>query len=225
MGNDESRQKRSAADTFPRNHGLIEACFYRHRPQLLRGTTVITVVSGLPRSGTSMMMRMLEAGGVPVLTDEKREADEDNLRGYYEDERVKQLRDDPSWMIEAEGKTVKVISYLLRYLPEGHNYKVIFMERKIPEVLASQRKMMMRRGEPTDEVPDDVMAGIFERHLAEIDEWLAEQPDIETIHVSYNEALDDPEASAERVAAFLGSGLDVEKMMQVVDSKLYRQRR
>ncbi len=186
---------------------------------------MITVVSGLPRSGTSMMMRMLEAGGVPVLTDEKREADEDNLRGYYEDERVKQLKDDASWITEADGKVVKVISYLLRYLPEGHSYKVIFMERRIPEVLASQKKMMKRRGEHADEVPDDVMAGIFERHLAEIDEWLGEQPDIETIHVSYNETLDDPEASAERVVAFLGDGPDVEKMMQVVDPKLYRQRR
>ncbi len=186
---------------------------------------MITVVSGLPRSGTSMMMRMLEAGGVPVLTDEKREADEDNLRGYYEDERVKQLSDDASWITEAEGKAVKVISYLLRYLPEGHSYKVIFMERKILEVLASQKRMMKRRGEPADEIPDGVMAGVFERHLAEIDEWLSEQPDIETTHVSYNETLDDPEATAERVAAFLGAGLDVEKMMQVVDPSLYRQRR
>ena len=186
---------------------------------------MITVVSGLPRSGTSMMMKMLDAGGVPVLTDEKREADEDNLRGYYEDERVKHLREDASWMKEADGKAVKVISYLLRYLPEGYSYKIIFMERKIPEVLASQKKMMKRRGEPTEEVPDDVMAGIFERHLAEIDEWLGEQPDIETIHVSYNETLDDPETSAERVVAFLGGGLDIEKMMQVVDPKLYRQRR
>ncbi len=186
---------------------------------------MITVVSGLPRSGTSMMMRMLEAGGVPVLTDMEREADEDNLRGYYEDERVKQLREDASWITEAEGKAVKVVSYLLRYLPEGHSYKVVFMERRIPEVLASQRKMMKRRGEPTDEVPDDVMAGVFERHLAEIYEWLGEQPDIEVIHVSYNETLDDPEATAERVAALIGCGLDVEKMMQVVDPKLYRQRR
>ena len=186
---------------------------------------MITVVSGLPRSGTSMMMRMLDAGGVPVLTDEKRDADEDNLRGYYEDERVKQLRDDASWITEAEGKAVKVISYLLRYLPEGHSYKVIFMERRIPEVLASQKKMMMRRGEPIDEVPDDVMAGIFERHLAEVEEWLGTQPDMEVLYVSYNETLDDPETRAERVAAFLGGGLDIEKMMQVVDPKLYRQRR
>ncbi len=188
-------------------------------------THMITVVSGLPRSGTSMMMRMMEAGGVPVLTDEKREADEDNLRGYYEDERVKQLREDASWIDEAEGKAVKVISYLLRYLPEGHSYRVIFMERKISEVLASQRKMMRRRGEPAEEIPDDVMAGIFERHLAETEEWLTRQPHIETIRVSYNETLSDPKSTAERVAAFLGGGLDVEKMTRVVDPQLYRQRR
>jgi len=186
---------------------------------------MITIVSGLPRSGTSMMMRMLEAGGVQVLTDEKREADEDNLRGYYEDERVKQLREDASWITEAEGKAVKIISYLLRHLPDGHSYNVIFMMRKIPEVLASQRKMMRRRGEALDEVPDDIMAGIFERHLAEIEEWLADQPHIEAIQVSYNDTLRDPEPTAERVAAFLGGGLDVEKMTQVVDPRLYRQRR
>ena len=186
---------------------------------------MITVVSGLPRSGTSMMMHMLEAGGVPVLTDEKREADEDNLRGYYEDERVKQLREDASWIKEAEGKAVKVISYLLRHLPDGHSYKVIFMERKIPEVLASQRKMMKRRGEAADEVPDDVMAAIFEKHLAETEDWLIQQPHIETIRISYNDTLHDPEPTANRVAAFLGGGLDVEKMTQVVDPRLYRQRR
>jgi broad-specificity NMP kinase len=186
---------------------------------------MITIVSGLPRSGTSMMMRMLEAGGVPVLTDEKREADEDNLRGYYEDERVKQLREDASWITEAEEKAVKVISYLLRHLPPGHSYKVIFMERKIPEVLASQRKMMKRRGEAVDEVPDDVMAGIFENHLVETEEWLSQQPNIETIQVSYNDTLQNPEPTARRVAAFLGGGFDVEKMTQVVDPRLYRQRR
>lgn len=186
---------------------------------------MITIVSGLPRSGTSMMMRMLEAGGIPVLTDERREADEDNLRGYYEDERVKQLREDASWIAEAEGKAVKVISYLLRHLPQHHSYKVIFMERNIQEVLASQKKMMRRRGEAADEIPDEVMAAIFERHLAETMDWLGRQPHIEVIHVSYNETLRDPEASAERVSAFLGGGLDIEKMMQVVDPRLYRQRR
>ncbi len=186
---------------------------------------MIIVVSGLPRSGTSMMMKMLEAGGKTVLTDNLRTADEDNLKGYYEDERVKALHEDNAWIGEAESQVVKVISYLLKYLPEGHEYRIIFMERKIPEVLASQKKMMQRRGEPTDDVPDGVMTGIFQKHLDETYDWLGEQQNMQTLFISYNESLDDPETSAEKVNTFLGGGMDIEKMMQVVDPSLYRQRK
>ena len=171
------------------------------------------------------MMKMLEATKIPVLTDEIREADEDNLKGYYEDERAKTLHKDNSWIGESEGRAVKVISYQLPHLPPDHQYKIIFMERKIKEVLASQRKMMQRRGEPEDDVPDAVMAGIFQKHLDEVGEWLSEQPNIDTVYISYNETLDDPETSAEQLAAFLGRELDIEKMMQIVDPKLYRQRK
>ncbi len=135
---------------------------------------MIIVVSGLPRSGTSMMMKMLEATKIPVLTDDIREADMDNLKGYYEDERAKTLHKDNSWITEAEGKAVKVISFQLPHLPKGHQYRILFMERKIEEVLASQRKMMQRRGEPEDDVPDTVMASIFQKHLGEVGEWLSE---------------------------------------------------
>ncbi len=186
---------------------------------------MIIVVSGLPRSGTSMMMKMLEATGIPILTDEKREADEDNLKGYYEDERAKTLHKNNSWISEAEGKAVKVISYQLFHLPKGHQYSIIFMQRKIEEVLASQRKMMQRRGKAEDDVPDAVMAGIFQKHLDETDEWLKEQTNIQTLYVSYNDTMKDPERTAEQIAVFLGSELDIEKMMQIVDPKLYRQRK
>lgn len=186
---------------------------------------MIIIVSGLPRSGTSMMMKMLEAAKIPVLTDEIREADEDNLKGYYEDERAKTLHKDNSWIDEAEGKAVKVISYQLPHLPKEHDYLVIFMQRKINEVLASQRKMMERRGEPEDNVPDEVMANIFQKHLDEIYDWLQNQSNIKTLYVSYNETLDDPETSAEKIAESLGFDLDIEKMMQVVDPTLYRQRK
>ena len=186
---------------------------------------MITVVSGLPRSGTSMMMKMLEAGGKQVLTDNLRSADEDNLKGYYEDERVKALHQDNAWIDEAEDQVVKVISYLLKHLPKGHNYRIIFMERKIPEVLASQKKMMIRRGEPTDDVPDEVMTGIFQKHLDETYAWLSNQPNMQVLYISYNDSLDEPEASAETVNSFLGGGMDIEKMMQVVDPSLYRQRK
>ena len=186
---------------------------------------MIIVVSGLPRSGTSMMMKMLEATGITILTDEIREADEDNLKGYYEDERAKTLHKDNTWITEAEGKAVKVISYQLPHLPLDHQYRILFMERKIEEVLASQRKMMERRGEPMDDVPDAVMASIFQKHLDDIDEWLHKQSNIKTLYVRYNETLDDPETTSEKIASFLERELDIEKMMHVVDPKLYRQRK
>ena len=186
---------------------------------------MITVVSGLPRSGTSMMMKMLEAGGKKVLTDNLRSADEDNLKGYYEDERVKALHENNAWISESEGQVVKVISYLLKYLPEDHEYRIIFMERKIPEVLASQKKMMLRRGEPTDDVPDQIMTGIFQKHLDETYNWLGEQQNMQTLFISYNDSLDDAEGTAEKINTFLGDGMDIEKMMQVVDPSLYRQRK
>lgn len=215
------------------SNGFSYTLSYTEKPLYLGGFLSITaisnpmiiVVSGLPRSGTSMMMKMLETTKIPVLTDEIREADEDNLKGYYEDERAKTLHKDNNWISEAEGKAVKVISYQLPHLPPKHEYRIIFMERKIEEVLASQRKMMQRRGEPEDDIPDSVMAGIFQKHLTETNEWLNEQPNIKTLYISYNETLEDPETSAEQIAAFLGRDLDIEKMMQIVDPKLYRQRK
>jgi len=186
---------------------------------------MIIVVSGLPRSGTSMMMSMLQAGGAFILTDDRREADEDNLRGYLEYEQVKQLDRDASWLGEAEGKAVKIISMLLKHLPPSHEYRVILMHRSIPEVLASQRKMMERRGEEPGGVPDESMAALYRRHLAELERWLEEQPNLETLHVDYNETMRDPRPTVERVNEFLGGGLDREAMVSVVAPELYRQRR
>jgi broad-specificity NMP kinase len=186
---------------------------------------MIIIVSGLPRSGTSMMMRMLEASHLPVLTDEIREADEDNIKGYYEDERAKRLHEDNSWIREAEGKVVKVISYQLPHLPPENEYRIIFMQRKMEEVLASQRKMMERRGEKDDDISDQVMANIFEKHLDDINEWLNRQNNIRTIYINYNETLNDPETSVKKIADFLELKLDIEEMMRVVDTRLYRQRK
>ena len=185
---------------------------------------MIIVVSGLPRSGTSMMMKMLEATGIDVLSDDVREADEDNLKGYYEDERVKQLHEDNSWIREAENKAIKVISYQLQHLPSEYIYKVIFMQRSIREVLASQRKMMQRRGELQDDVSDNLMSKIFQKHLEETEHWIKVQPNMKTIYISYNETLDDPKKTSEKISDFLGAELDVEKMVQIVDPRLYRQK-
>ena len=186
---------------------------------------MIIVVSGLPRSGTSMMMKMLEATGIDVLTDDVREADEDNLKGYYEYEKVKRLQKDNSWISEAENKAIKVISYQLRYLPPEYNYSIIFMLRSIKEVLASQQKMMQRRGEQKNDVPDFLMSSIFRKHLDEIERWMKEQSNMKTIYISYNETLDDPKKTAEKISDFLGTKLDIGKMMKIVDPELYRQRK
>ena len=194
-------------------------------PYSSRVKPMITVVSGLPRSGTSMMMSMLQKGGVEILTDSLREADEDNLRGYLEYEHVKQLDRDATWLDEAEGKAVKIISMLLRHLPPDHQYRIIFMHRDVSEVLASQRKMMERRGEPPDSVPDETMATLYRRHIAETQEWLKRQPNMKTIHVDYNETINDPWPTVRRVNEFLGGTLDQEAMARAVSPKLYRQRK
>jgi hypothetical protein len=188
--------------------------------------TLITIVSGLPRSGTSMMMKMLEAGGLPPLTDHLRTADEDNPKGYYEFERVKQLpKGDVAWLPEAQGKVVKVIAALLPSLPGGYHYRVIFMQRAMPEVLASQRQMLIRRGEDPNKIPDDVLAKLFEKHLRQVNDWVSQQVNVERLDVNYNEMLKNPQPFIEQIDAFLGNQLDKAKMATVVDPALHRQRR
>src|ERR1044072_2561799 len=152
-------------------------------------TEPVIIVSGLPRSGTSMMMSMLVAGGIPAMTDSIRTADEDNPKGYFELEKVKELAKDNRWLADAGGRAVKIISALLKHLPTDYRYKVIFMRREMREVLASQRQMLMRRGEPTDKVSDERMAEMFRKHLAEVESWLAKQPNIEVIYTNYNQML------------------------------------
>lgn len=186
---------------------------------------IVTIVSGLPRSGTSLMMSMLEAGGVEVLTDSIRTSNDDNPKGYYEFERVKQIEHDQAWLVNARGKAVKMIAELLKHLPRGYTYRVIFMHRNMEEILASQKQMLVRRGEPTDRVGDDEMGAMFKRYLKRVEAWLAEQPNMDVIYVSYNDLLADPDPQAQEVNEFLGGGLDVEKMVRVIDPSLYRQRR
>ncbi len=185
----------------------------------------ITVVSGLPRSGTSMMMKLLEAGGIPPLTDKVRTADDDNPKGYYEFERVKQLdKGDTAWLAEARGKAVKVISALLTHLPPTYTYRVIFMHRSMPEILASQRKMLLRRGEDADDTSDEEMAALYVEHLRRVDSWLRSRPNIERIDVNFNEIITNPRPHVERINEFLDGILDTGKAEAVIDPGLYRQR-
>ena len=186
---------------------------------------MVIVVSGLPRSGTSMMMKMLEAGGLPILTDNLRVPNDDNPRGYYEFERVKKLSEgDTAWLDAAAGKVVKIITQLVIHLPDTHMYRVVVMRRNIPEVLASQAKMLERRGESGGGVSDEQMTALFEKHLTQVYAWMDQRPNLEYIDVSYNETLSDPMPTVERLRAFLGDDLDPIAMAQVVDSSLYRNR-
>ena len=185
----------------------------------------ITIVSGLPRSGTSLMMSMLQAGGMELLVDGIRTPDDDNPKGYYEFERVKQIDEDQDWLQDAKGRVVKMIAELLRRLPPTHSYKVIFMRRQMEEILASQRQMLIRRGEPTDKVRDEDMAAMYRRHLDQVEAWIAEQPNVETLYVSYNELLSDPSPHVQRINEFMGGALNTAAMTSVIDSSLYRQRK
>ncbi len=186
----------------------------------------VTVVSGLPRSGTSMLMKMLEASGISPLTDNIRTADEDNPRGYYEFERVKKLPDgDIAWVEDAKGKSVKVIAALLEHLPPGYTYKVIFMHRNMDEILSSQKQMLIRTGKPSDKVSDEELARLFRKHLIKIKTWIHQQPNISVLDVDYNALMSDPGMYLERINEFLGKDLDTDKMLEVVDPSLYRQRR
>ena len=185
---------------------------------------MITIVSGLPRSGTSLMMQMLAAGGMPILTDQERKPDIDNPRGYCEWEPAKLLPKQPDRIDEAEGKAVKVISQLLLSLPRGRNYKVIFMERPLPEVIASQDEMLRRRGS-AESVDHALLTNAFRDHMREIVAWLAEREDISICRMGYRKLLNEPLYSAQALRHFLEIDLDVEAMVREVEPSLYRNRR
>ena len=186
---------------------------------------MIVIVSGLPRSGTSLMMQMLQAGGMPLLIDDQRPADTDNPNGYWEYEPVKHLQQDNTWMPQAEGKAVKVVSALLQYLPPHHTYKIMFMHRPMQEVLASQAVMLQRRGAQGGTADDQTLAAVFGQHLDRTERWLAMQQHMTVLSVNYHETLADPVETATRVAQFIGLPLAVEAMARIVDPRLHRQRR
>lgn len=185
----------------------------------------IIIVSGLPRSGTSMMMKMLEAGGIPVFIDGIRTADTDNPKGYYEFERVKQLdKGDQGWVKDSQGHVVKVISALLKHLPEEYEYHIVFMRRHMEEILASQRKMLKRRGEDPNKMDDAKMTELFEKHLVQIDKWIRAQPNMRYMQIHYSDLLAEPESNAKKVNEFLGNYLSTQAMAEVIDPDLYRNR-
>ena len=198
--------------------------FFSRSNQANKVKQPIVVVSGLPRSGTSMMMKMLAEAGLSVLTDEFRRADSDNPNGYFEFETVKQMSaGNVAWLVDAGGKVIKVISALLEYLPPNYSYKVIFLERDLQEILVSQRKMLVNRNEEST-VDDAEMAVQLQKHLSVVKPWLARQPHMDVLYVNYNALIGNPAPFCEKIVGFLGLELDPARMLAVPNRMLYRNR-
>jgi hypothetical protein len=183
----------------------------------------VYVVSGAPRSGTSMLMRMLAEGGGNILADAQRPADSDNPRGYFELEAVKGTATDTSWTAQANGRIVKVISWLLPHLPSSLEYRVLFMHRNLEQVVRSQRAMLARLAPTLDQSDEDARRALVD-HLAEIAIWLESAPHIRILGVSYERVLFEPEPQVARILAFLELDLDASAMVRAIEPALRRQR-
>lgn len=184
----------------------------------------IIIVSGLPRSGTSMMMQVLSAGGIEPLTDNIRKKDKDNPRGYYEYEPAKKTDEDPIWVQKADGKVVKMVYSLLYDLPHDHEYQVIFMDRDINEVLSSQKKMLKRLGREGAKVGDDKLKRLFKKDLSKFKLWISGKDNFSILFVNYKEMVESSLSQCKKINSFLGDILDVDSAATVVDPNLYRNR-
>jgi hypothetical protein len=184
----------------------------------------VTIVSGLPRSGTSMMMRMIDEGGIPALIDNIRKADEDNPKGYYEFEAVKKTRQDPSWLNGAGGKVVKMVHLLLLDLPKDREYRVVFMRRRLEEVIKSQNVMLQRKGKATADLSEQQIMAMFRQQMQQVEAYMKSYPNFKWLDVHYNELLANPKPWVDKLDEFLGGGMQTDKMLGVVDPTLYRQR-
>jgi|SRR6185369_5744935 len=192
----------------------------------LRYGRPVVLVSGLPRSGTSMLMQMLQNGGMPIVTDKMRASDEDNPKGYHELERIKELdkTSDKTWLKTHRGQAIKIISLLLQHLPLNLNYQVLFMRRDIDEVLRSQNKMLERNAAGGTVIPDEKMRQNYELHLKKVCYQLERTANFQVLYLDYPDVIKDPLREARRISAFLGRDLDVSAMASAVDASLYRNR-
>ncbi|MBL4763797.1 MAG: sulfotransferase [Colwellia sp.] len=182
------------------------------------------IVSGLPRSGTSLMMQMLQAAGIDLISDGERIADDDNPAGYLEFERVKKIKNDTLWLDNSDGQAVKIIVPLIFELPSRYNYKVIVMKRAMPEILASQKKMLARRGQQGSAMPDTMLSKVFTQQLQKLNRWLDAQDNCQFIEVEYSELMTQPQKQVEQLKNFLQLPLDSNVMVNCIDPALYRNR-
>lgn len=198
------------------------------KPDEKRSGKTFVLVSGLPRSGTSLMMQMLEAGGVRILSDGQRRADVDNPKGYYEWEPIKQIGKKPE-LLDADGLdgcAIKCISMLLQSLPLKHNYKVIFMTRPIDEVATSQRKMVERLATKGAELDAEQLQRGLAAHRNEISRWLKSVPHMEFVEIDYPTLVSDPLPQIARLIEFLGRERlpKSAEMTRAVDPSLHRRK-
>jgi hypothetical protein len=182
----------------------------------------ITVVCGVPRSGTSLVMQMLAAGGLPVLADDARPPDAHNPRGYLEYAPVRGLRRDAGWLPLARGRAVKVVHALVSALPEGFEYRLVLVRRDLREVVASQDAMLGAERAPAPTA--ERLAEVFAAQLTELDAWLAARPHVPVLRLEHAALLADPSGAAAGLSVFLGGGLDEAAMAAAVDPALHRQR-
>jgi hypothetical protein len=183
----------------------------------------IVIVSGLPRSGTSLMMQMLHNGGIEAVTDNIRTADTDNPKGYYEFEQVKKIKQDASWLPQTRGKVFKMVSQLLYDLPSSESYRIVFMDRDLDETLSSQEKMLARLGGKS--APREPMKQAYKTHLERLHDWLSHQDNMKLLRVSYNELLEQPATWSDRICQFLEGRTNRDRMVRTVDPSLYRNRK
>lgn len=184
----------------------------------------VIIVSGLPRSGTSMMMQMLAAGGIPIMTDNVREADESNPKGYYEYEKAKQVGSDNSWIPDAKGKVVKIVAQLLPKLPLGQPYRIIFMQRPLSEVISSQYKLLERLGKKGSKLTPEKLAETYQKQLKQVEQVLNYYQEIEVLPINYIDAIANPQLIAAQVNEFLGEKWNENAMIKVIDPHLQHYR-
>jgi len=185
---------------------------------------VITLVTGTPRSGTSLVMQMLRAGGMPLLCDDARPADADNPRGYFEYDAVRRTGRDAAWLDAAAGRAVKVVHALVPCLPAGRAYRVIDVRRPAGEVLASQRAMLRRTNAPTQDEDAALLERAFRSQCEAMARWVLRVAGAPLLRLEYPEVVRDPAAAADRLRRFLAADLDARAMAGAVEPELYRQR-
>ncbi len=184
----------------------------------------ITVVTGLPRSGTSMAMGMLHAAGVPLLVDAHRPADASNPRGYFEYAPVKATRREAAWVASARGRAVKVIHALVPHLPEAERYRVVWMQRDLDEVLRSQERMLERQGQQPEVGDRALLRTAYARQLDELRVWLGRRSTASVLELDHALVLGRPDEAAHQLARFVGRPAQAGAMARAVDASLYRER-